>query len=810
MCVLSEYSVFLLTSNPPLSLFWHKICFIQKHMLSSVSSANSSNVTALNTASLLAQVREARKASLATQGIRAVDPATNAVDPTYVKALYKDYVQFFLGDTSAKRVGLEEIENVLKDQLNAVLSLVSSKKTYDFPLDIAKILDENQLDKDQDKNNKDQDENKICKKGNEAYKFYVRKIVSALNDLHETLTSAKSNLSRLQTLIRREDFENPAVRELLTQLRLAEIDGEAIKKTFSEYMVPKNFDITYFDVYKYGDDEDPKYTQTAETAKSVAQGSEAYTMPEATEIDWEKEKEKEKGEDWETKILTFHSKIPDDISSVDDLRTKIKTEKLTGSRIVCTYYLKKGSTTELTDRYDTSADVYYVTKDTIEEKKTKNDEISFFGELPLLDKLKYIVLYYTKSGTRRTFPENDPVNGFPCLPNIAPTGINPATGQDRKYTDDTNEIARLEPFYIGFLVDRDGPVNALASFMEIKSLAIGEQIKILGYRIKALRHYLRFLHRGLEEVNKSQSDGDARIPNSAYEILAMVGSNPTRCLKTIDGKDYFVLQWNGNEGNATYHKSPNDKYMLVRANDEGIEEFIKYADVFYNGHPVNHISRCYNYFFDNSKGIQPKLQSICGDEQYKIAKDLMLGTGMISQDLWNRYGNREDWNLNIENHHYTIYDGDFAWTGRAWWDDNGSVSDADKELPAGWLSNPHKRGVNSSLMRIITETDESKLPRELETNRMNITSATDKTFAEGMKWNYYNSGSEYAKYIWPNVLETFTTVYNTVIGNVQSQLESVEKSIESLRNKINTFDTSAANFRNKAYTIYNKTVNNIE
>lgn len=200
----------------------------KRYMLSSVSSANSLNVNALNTASLLAQVREARKASLATQGIRAFDPATNAVEPTYVKQLYNAYVQFFLGDTDAKKVGLEEIENVLKDQLNAVFSLipdssVSAGRTYDFPLDIAKILDENKL-------------TNACKKGNEAYKFYVRKIVSELNNLHEIITSAKEKLSQLQTLIRREDFENPAVRELLTQLRLAEIDGEAIKKTFSEYM----------------------------------------------------------------------------------------------------------------------------------------------------------------------------------------------------------------------------------------------------------------------------------------------------------------------------------------------------------------------------------------------------------------------------------------------------------------------------------------------------------------------------------------------------------------------------------------------
>lgn len=740
-------------------------------MLSSVSSANSLNVTALNTASLLAQVQEARKASLATQGIRAFDPATNAVDPTYMKALYKDYVQFFLGDTNAKKVGLEEIENVLKNQLNTVFSLISPGRTYGFPLDIAKILDENPL-------------YNAPKKGNEAYKFYVRKIVSELNNLHEVLTNAKSSLSRLQTLIRTEDFENPAVKELLTQLRLAELDGKAIKKTFSEYMVPKNFDITYFDLYKYGDDKDPKPTQTAKTAKSAARGLDAYTMPEATEIDWDKEK------DWENdKTLTFPSKIPDDISSVDDLRSKIKTDKLTGSRKVYTCYFQKGSNqTKWTDRYDTNADVYYLTK----EEKIEKDEspLSFFGELPLLDKLKYIVLYYTKSGTRRTFPENDAINGFPCLPNPAVAdSTNPATGQSRKYTDDVNEIARLEPFYIGFLVDRDGPVNALASFMEIKSAAISEQIKVLGYRIKALRHYLHFINRGLEEVNKSQSNGNARIPNSAYEILTMVGSNPTRCLKTIDGKDYFVLQWNGNEGKVSYHTTDNNRYMLVPADDEGIEAFIKYAD--YPG-----LDYCYDRIFGSGNGAYSGSGWDAGSRLIRL--------GFLTQDKWNYKQDHEQklenagiWGYEVQNGQLALkYD--YEWVYYDW-----STRDV--------IEHPHgTEKVEGCPLFIITQTDESKLPRELETNRVNITGVTDKTFAEGMRWNYYNSDSKYAKDIWPSVLHSFTTIYDTAIGNIQSQLESVNKSIESLRNKINTFDTSAANFRNKAFTIYNKTVNNIE
>ena len=734
-------------------------------MLSSVSSANSLNVSALNTASLLAQVREARKASF-------VDSATNAVDPTSVKALYNHYVGCFIGDTAAEKVGLEEIENVLKDQLNAVLSLVSSKKTYDFPLDIAKILDGNQLNKD-----------KVCKKGNEAYKFYVRKIVSELNDLHEILTNAKSNLSRLQTLIRTEDFDNPAIQELLTQLRLAEIDGEAIKKTFSEYMVPKNFDITYFDLYKYGDDEAlPKPTQTAKTAKSAARGSDAYTMPEATEIDWDKEK------DWENdKPLTFPSRIPDEISSVDDLYTKITTDKLTGIREVYACYFQKGSNqTEWTDRYDTNAEVYYLT----EEKNIEKDEspLSFFGELPLLDKLKYIVLYYTKEGTRRTFPENDNKNGFPCLPNVAPTGTNPATDQDRKYTDDINEIAHLEPFYIGFLVDRDGPVNALASFMEIKSAAISEQIKVLGYRIKALRYYLRFLNRGLEEVTKSQSNGNARIPNAAYQILSMLGCNPTRCLKTIDGKDYFVLQWNGDDGLVSYHTSPNNRYMLVPADDAGMEGFIKYADTRDDRGNMIAVNCCYNHLFKSNAGIYRG--------ENAAAASLLLALGLIPRSEWNQHWHEDEWSLKgAEIYCEATGDGRLQWNGVYSWYDGDNF----KESHSRTIEFP-----DDCPLRIITETDESKLPRELETNRMNITALLNENH-NGNTWNNYKDAG-----IWPSIVKNWTTTYDTVIGNVQTQLESVNKSIESLRNKINTFDTSASNFRNKAYTIYNKTVNSIE
>ena len=162
----------------------------------------------LNSTALLARVKDTRYAS----------PAIS-LEPTDLKERYDHYVQLF---GNASIVGTNEtIQKNLKNQLNVVLSLISFGKAYDFPLDVAKILDENKLP-----------EANVCKSGNIAYKFYVQKIVSELNNFHEILANAKDNLEKLRTLIEQKDFGAQAVNELLTRLSISEAEAKNIIQKF--------------------------------------------------------------------------------------------------------------------------------------------------------------------------------------------------------------------------------------------------------------------------------------------------------------------------------------------------------------------------------------------------------------------------------------------------------------------------------------------------------------------------------------------------------------------------------------------------
>ena len=267
----------------------------------------------------------------------------------------------------------------------------------------------------------------------------------------------------------------------------------------------------------------------------------------------------------------------------------------------------------------------------------------------------------------------------------------------------------------------------------------------------------------------------------------MVGSNPQRCLKTIDGKDYFVLQWNGNEGEAGYHTSDNNRYLLVPTDDEGIEAFIKYAD--YPG-----LDYCYDRIFGSENGVYSGNGWDAGSR--------LINLGFMSQSEWDAQTGFDQQLENVSIRGYETKDGElvlgyrYQWVYYHWGD-----RDVRHDINA-------TKKVDISPLRIAVEPDESKLPRELETGRMNITKLLDENY-RGIAWNNYQD-NDYGKSVFPSIVSGWKTTYDTVINNVQAQLESVNKSIESLRNKINTFDTSAVNFRNKAYTIYNKTVNNIE
>ena len=110
------------------------------------------------------------------------------------------------------------------------------------------------------------------------------------------------------------------------------------------------------------------------------------------------------------------------------------------------------------------------------------------------------------------------------------------------------------------------------------------------------------------------------------------------------------------------------------------------------------------------------------------------------------------------------------------------------------------------------EQAKAHLPKELDVTRVDVSSAL-KSFPGGLSWNDITPDegfdAEKMKPSWQTIVNTWTSLYDTTIANYKSQLEYCQKSISSLRKKGNTFDSMSSNFRNKAYTIYNKIVNKI-
>ncbi len=171
--------------------------------------------------------------------------------------------------------------------------------------------------------------------------------------------------------------------------------------------------------------------------------------------------------------------------------------------------------------------------------------IECFNELNLLDRLTYIKLYYdiTQGKTDYVFP-NDKNLGFPCV---------------KEDESSETRIGKLEKFFLGYLIDRDGPINAFVNFFEIKTSALRSTIALMAEKIKALNVYLAFINRALNLLNESQSSKNEKIPDGTVIAMTYLCDNTAYNLfedKTNNQK-YLVIPY-------------EEKYLLVRADESGM------------------------------------------------------------------------------------------------------------------------------------------------------------------------------------------------------------------------------------------------
>lgn len=213
-----------------------------------------------------------------------------------------------------------------------------------------------------------------------------------------------------------------------------------------------------------------------------------------------------------------------------------------------------------------------------ETKLKKNTVFSNFNQLNLLDRFIYTYLYCslkeTADGKRAYFPD-DPMVGYPCLP----------TKKNQSPSEIDTEIGALEMFYIGYLIDRDGPVNALSTFMDVKVEALRRNIELNTNKIEALTKYLTLFNLALQEVNRTQSkEKENPIPGFARFVAYYLAQNG--CLRemvNINGENYIIMAGSYELNNEGYHVSNSKEfnyekrkyyptYLLIKATDKAFNE----------------------------------------------------------------------------------------------------------------------------------------------------------------------------------------------------------------------------------------------
>lgn len=781
--------------------------------------------------------------AIGTIGCQAIGATVEIAPNSSLQTIYDAYKEIFSQYNA--------MHTALVGQLDTVLELFGGGVSYNNrgELNLEKIFDDNTLiDTLALKAGE-------CKEGAKAYKYYLKDIIMQLNSLFSWNEKAKALLEQLKALIEHQSQEHDAeAHYLISQLDIADKHAQEAIKAFTEHAVSKDLTVTKLVVYNDG------------ISGKIDRSTENYQTYEA-EYDGVLTKS---GSGYE-----YTPKVSNSYGSLEDLRA-LTTEKFTVTRTITTTCYKDKTKEHLADKYD---DLAYREMETQEPSSSSTTSaIALFDELPLLDKLKYIVLYYKVNDKRYVFPE-DAKMGFPC--------IQPTTSTSP--IEDTNEIGQLEMFYIGYLVDRDGPVNALASFMEIKSVAIKAQINLLSYRIKALQYYINLLNKGLEKLNESQSSEMDPIPIVSYNTLRYLGANITRSLlylKDADGnflKDgkgkpltnpYLVIQYQGNtpgtgddgyereDKNLPYHLTKKNRYLVIEASENGINSFLNWALKTDYEEAAEATIDLDNFFSEDGYEIKEKviensnleLGSEITYDSIRITESKEL-TKAIGQNLVEKYksegilkekkeiiytdksGKKRTVDVTgkvvtIENQKIKI-DSDEPIEFQK---DEGITETTTVEYKKDTSTDQSQDMVYSNKKDVVTKVfyfdntinapdhvffleflptasggavtfSKTYLPKELEVSRLDVSSIVKDDYGKaGLSWK---TGCKGYKQTWQTLMSAWTTSYDTSIANEQSQLEYVQKTITSLRKKIDTFDSMSSNFRSKAYTIYNRIVNKI-
>lgn len=395
-------------------------------------------------------------------------------------------------------------------------------------------------------------------------------------------------------------------------------------------------------------------------------------------------------------------------------------------------------------------------------------EIVCFSELNLMDRLCYIRRYYelilNGSDTNyQVFPD-DSETGYPCIPDIEST-------TDTKATE---SMGGFELFYVGYLVDRDGSIDAYSSCLEAKSTAITNNISLQSKHIEAYNQYLTFINRASQLLNESQSGGTAAIPHGAHLGLTYFCGGTMRDLLEVNGVDYIVLPYTHKGGSVDTDEC--DRYLLVRADEYGLKALYNTEDVTDPNGGVGEVKT---------------LEMITAGDLEVLFTQKHTGKDKDGKDIITNYDNKVTYDCTLEN--VSGFDGTTFYK-RAHCATYSStcpiiVSSSDKNEILIWKCSADKA--------------EKYLPKRLTAQIIVPNSVAQYD-------NYQSVGA------WGDdadeknrVINSWTTAFSNKAEYINTAIEMINTDITSLRTKMDTVDSLCSTLRNRSFETKKQLVSNI-
>ncbi len=363
-----------------------------------------------------------------------------------------------------------------------------------------------------------------CREGYMAYRFYLKEIITRIKTISDYIEKGQNLIKALNELNSGSAAEiNDIAHTYITHLEIYDkFIYEELEKFLTYYKYnedTKQWEIIKLDVFKDINNTENNFTFTQLEYEKQVEGQTTTitysyeTCKQPKNYNWD-------GNKW-IKSDTIDSKKPHITSCLQNLRElEVKTIKA---------------------KDDGSDGEGYI-------------QLSTFNSLTLFDRLRYIQWYYKlmfsqTSGVDRTnnrFPDNYDT-GYPCMPDVPSIDSTKAT----------QSLGALEIFYIGYLINRDGPINALSSFFEVKVNALRNNVALSSKKIEALNIYLNFINSGLDQLN--QNAGQRPSDGSIIALTYLCGQKMYNLLESKNGDKYFVIP----------SVVKNDQYFLVKADDSG-------------------------------------------------------------------------------------------------------------------------------------------------------------------------------------------------------------------------------------------------